>query len=445
MTVTSSSTKNVKLGACRITYDGKDLGLTKGGVEVDVTTETHPVTVDQYGESIINEYITKRNIKVSCPLAETTLENLVAIMPGAKKIDDASSAKATGSFIFATNPSPGTTQARAKFLIMLAVNPSPNDTISIGTSVITFVAPTATLSAPSSTAMQVKIAGNVNDTTANLANAINSQNNTGNIKDASLFNAAILSSKTGSATANNSISMTAINYGTASNNITLSTGQTNTFKFYGAFGVSTITATGGGVNDSPGDTISINGKTIEFNDINSTINPSNSVVVVGTDLSKTLLNLTDHLLNYSYLYQVTPPTVQPTISSQTTYTITALTSGTVGNNISLSCTNITTANISCPTSTLTNGSGSSSSLVQVTNGVGIDLLSNAKKLQLHPIALNNSDLSQDVIINKAATPGAMKFSFKHNEERVFNTEFNGYPDLDNNNILFSIGDTSIIG
>jgi hypothetical protein len=51
----SSNTKNVKLGVCTVLYKGVDLGYTKGGVEVDVTTSTKPVTVDQFGESVINE------------------------------------------------------------------------------------------------------------------------------------------------------------------------------------------------------------------------------------------------------------------------------------------------------------------------------------------------------------------------------------------------------
>lgn len=83
-----SDTKNVKLGVCKITYGGVDLGYTKGGVEVDVATETYKMTVDQFGESEINEYIMKRTVKVKCPLAETTVENMVAIMPGATLITD---------------------------------------------------------------------------------------------------------------------------------------------------------------------------------------------------------------------------------------------------------------------------------------------------------------------------------------------------------------------
>lgn len=83
-----SSTENVKLGPCRITFNGVDLGYTKGGVEVEVETSTHEVNVDQFGETNIAEYITGRNCMVSAPLAETTLENLVAIMPGATLVTD---------------------------------------------------------------------------------------------------------------------------------------------------------------------------------------------------------------------------------------------------------------------------------------------------------------------------------------------------------------------
>lgn len=85
--------KNVKLGVCKVFYDGVDLGFTKGGVEVTVETETHEVTVDQYGNTPINEYIMGRTVSVSVPLAETTLDNLVAIMPGAKLVTDAATSK----------------------------------------------------------------------------------------------------------------------------------------------------------------------------------------------------------------------------------------------------------------------------------------------------------------------------------------------------------------
>lgn len=84
----ASSTENVKLGVCTVLFNEIDLGFTKGGVEVEVATNTHEVTVDQLGETPIDEIITGRTVTVTVPLAETTLENLVAIMPGATLVTD---------------------------------------------------------------------------------------------------------------------------------------------------------------------------------------------------------------------------------------------------------------------------------------------------------------------------------------------------------------------
>ena len=84
----ASDIKNVKLGVCKVTFDGQDLGYTKGGVEVSVKTETHKVMVDQFGKTPINEYIMGLEVQVKVPLAETTLENLVKIMPGAALVTD---------------------------------------------------------------------------------------------------------------------------------------------------------------------------------------------------------------------------------------------------------------------------------------------------------------------------------------------------------------------
>ena len=81
-----SDTANVKVGVANITFAGADLGYTKGGVEVEVTTEKYTVTVDQFGNSPINDYLIGRSISVTTPLAETTVDNLIITMPGATKI-----------------------------------------------------------------------------------------------------------------------------------------------------------------------------------------------------------------------------------------------------------------------------------------------------------------------------------------------------------------------
>lgn len=82
------SAENIKMGTCKIMYDGVDLGLTMGGVEVTVETTTKETKVDQFGDTVANETIMGRNITVSVPLAETTLENMVALLPGASLVTD---------------------------------------------------------------------------------------------------------------------------------------------------------------------------------------------------------------------------------------------------------------------------------------------------------------------------------------------------------------------
>ena len=77
-----SDTKNVKLGVCQIKFGGYDLGYTKGGVEIEVKTETKKIMVDQFGNSEVNESIIGRTVSAKVPLAETTLYNLAEIMPG---------------------------------------------------------------------------------------------------------------------------------------------------------------------------------------------------------------------------------------------------------------------------------------------------------------------------------------------------------------------------
>jgi hypothetical protein len=83
---------NIKLGPCVVTFNSVDLGLTLGGVEVEVTTSTKEINVDQFGETPVEDIIIGRVCMVKVPLAETTIDNLVAIMPGATKIVDGTTA-----------------------------------------------------------------------------------------------------------------------------------------------------------------------------------------------------------------------------------------------------------------------------------------------------------------------------------------------------------------
>lgn len=116
----ASDTANVKLGVCKVTFNDVDLGYTKGGVEVEVSTETHKVMVDQFGNSEINERITGRSVKAKVPLAETTIELMATIMPGSEVTTELGTA--------------------ATAFISFAGVPTENDTITVNGVVFTFKA-----------------------------------------------------------------------------------------------------------------------------------------------------------------------------------------------------------------------------------------------------------------------------------------------------------------
>jgi hypothetical protein len=268
----TSNTKNVKLGVCKVFFDSKDLGYTQGGVEVTVKTDTHKVNVDQFGKSTINEYILGRDVTVKVPLAETTLDNLVAVMPGATLNMDG--AAATGTMTISSLPSNGAT---------VVVNGQ------------TFTFQTAPV-APA----DVLIGATPAATAANLAAKLN---------------------------ASADPLLTAASYQAAGAVVTIT---------YGARGVA-----------------------------------GNAFAIAN---------------------------------------------GTAGASVSVSGVS------------LAGGVDTTTANVVVTNGIGIDLLSLAKELRLHPRGLPDSDKTEDFVVPLAATAGALNFAYKLENERIYNCEFNGYPD-----------------
>jgi hypothetical protein len=88
MPYTNTNANNVQLGTCSVTFGTTDLGLTKGGVEVQVQTQTYKITVDQFGSTEVNEYITGRTASVKVPMAETDLELLAAVIPNSTLVTD---------------------------------------------------------------------------------------------------------------------------------------------------------------------------------------------------------------------------------------------------------------------------------------------------------------------------------------------------------------------
>lgn len=288
----ASDTKNVKLGVCKVFFDGIDLGYTQGGVEVSVATETHSVEVDQFGKTSINEIIMGRNVMVKCPLAETTLDNMVRTMPGATLVT-AGGVKATGSIT------------------------------------ITVTAPT------------------------------NSQ------------------------------------------------------------------------------TILVNGKTIVFVTGAGNSDVANLKVGIGADATATAANLRA-VLNASADPAIA---VADYTGAAGLVTITYGIEGVVGNTFT------TAAGTYAATvggANLTLGADPTASRVDVIDGVGVDLLAIAKQLRLHPKNKADTDYTDDFIIPKAATAGALTFAYKLDAERIYNVEFKGYPDITSGGKLFSVGDPVVI-
>lgn len=137
---------NIRLGPCRILWGGVDLGLTKGGVEVEVTTSSKEVVIDQFGETPINEYITGRKLMVKCPFAETDIDSLHRLM------------RQTGSALV-------TDGARATGTIAIATQPTANDTIVVNGTTFTF-------KAAATAVRDVVIGTNAAATVANLLSAL---------------------------------------------------------------------------------------------------------------------------------------------------------------------------------------------------------------------------------------------------------------------------------
>jgi len=72
---------NVIVGECTVTFGGTDLGHTKGGVEVAYAPIFKDVTVDKYGETIVEQYLIGEKLTAKVPLAEYTIANLRRAMP----------------------------------------------------------------------------------------------------------------------------------------------------------------------------------------------------------------------------------------------------------------------------------------------------------------------------------------------------------------------------
>ncbi|KAA0573364.1 hypothetical protein [Azospirillum sp. Sh1] len=77
------NTEDISLGVCDVTFDGIDLGSTKGGVEVSIKTSNYEVKADQLGDTPVKDVITGTTVEVKVPMLETNLTKLKSVMPQA--------------------------------------------------------------------------------------------------------------------------------------------------------------------------------------------------------------------------------------------------------------------------------------------------------------------------------------------------------------------------
>lgn len=87
----------VKVGVCSVTYNGLDLGHTKGGVEVMYEPAHMDVQVDKYGTTVVEKFLTGEKLTAKVPLAEYTIANLRNAMPQATFAGAANSRITIGS------------------------------------------------------------------------------------------------------------------------------------------------------------------------------------------------------------------------------------------------------------------------------------------------------------------------------------------------------------
>ncbi len=76
-----ADTTKIRLGTCDVSLGGYDLGHTKGGVEVTYEPTYKEVTVDLYGETVVEKYLTGEKFTAKVPLNESTIVNCKNAIP----------------------------------------------------------------------------------------------------------------------------------------------------------------------------------------------------------------------------------------------------------------------------------------------------------------------------------------------------------------------------
>jgi hypothetical protein len=202
----------------------------------------------------------------------------------------------------------------------------------------------------------------------------------------------------------------------------------------GANATGSITITTNPVAD---DTIIVNGVTVTFK--TAVIDPATQVLI-GAAAGSSAANL-QAFLEASTIpqlafasYAVAASVVSIKYGSPEIYG-TLGKKGIDGNNYTL-LTGTAAAKVTMSGATLAGGTAPTSERVDVMTGIGSDLLASARELRLHPASRAAGDQTEDFVIPLAGTPGNLTFAYKLEDERVYNVEFQGYPDSTTGRVFY---------
>ena len=135
----ANNPNSIRLGACRVRWGGRDLGLTKGGVDVEVKAETKTIDVDQFGKTIVQEYVMGRTVMVKVPFAETDLDTLYSLTKTSGGSLQDTGVQATGTITFSGQPAANDTITVAGHLFTFVTVIVGADQIVLGTDLPTTI------------------------------------------------------------------------------------------------------------------------------------------------------------------------------------------------------------------------------------------------------------------------------------------------------------------
>lgn len=125
--------QNIKLGPCKVTWDVEGtpvvLETTKGGVTLKYTESTKTVTVDQYGDTPVDELVIGRQAEINVPFAESDLTKLSKLIPGATLVTNGTDPSKKRVDILANNVISLFDAAKKLKLEPLSSKATPNDAV----------------------------------------------------------------------------------------------------------------------------------------------------------------------------------------------------------------------------------------------------------------------------------------------------------------------------